>query len=187
MAIPVYRSGNTVYLRPLSQEDVPLLTQWINDPDVTQYLNRVFPISFLEEERWVENLGKSSEHEIVLGICLKHDELIGTIGLHRIDWINRTAITGTLIDAEEHRSKGYGTEAKMLLLDVAFNTLGLRKIVSHVFSFNGRSARYSEKCGYKREGVLKQHHFRNGEFHDELVLAVFRDDWLPLWEAYRAS
>lgn len=187
MAIPVYRSGKYVYLRPLSKEDVPLLTQWINDPDVTQYLNRVFPASFLEEEQRVENVGKSSEHEIVLGMCLKTDELIGTIGLHHINWINRTAITGTLIGAEEHRGKGYGTDTKMLLLDVAFNALGLRKIASCVFSFNGRSARYSEKCGYRREGVLKQHHFHNGEYHDELILAVFRDDWLPLWEAYRAT
>lgn len=109
------------------------------------------------------------------------------MGLHEINWINRNAVTGTLIGEKEHRGKGYGTDAKMLLLDFAFNALGLHKVCSRVFAFNGRSRRYGEKCGYTVEGVLKEQHFHNGEFHDELVMAVFRRDWLPLWEAYRAN
>jgi len=187
MNTPTYRSGKHVYLRPIAEDDVPLLTQWINDPDVTQYLKCAFPVSLQEEQQWVKRVGNPTEHDISLGICLQTNQLIGTIGLHRIDWINRYASTGTLIGTEKHRGKGYGTEAKMLLLDVAFNTLGLHKVMSHVLSFNGRSARYSEKCGYKVEGVLKKHHYHNGAFHDEVVMAVFRKDWLPLWEAYKLN
>ena len=75
----------------------------------------------------------------------------------------------------------------MLLLNYAFNTLNLRKIVSRVVSFNRRSKAYSEKCGYKVEGVLKKDIFKDGEYHDLICMAVFKDDWLPLWEKFRKA
>ncbi|MDP2650318.1 MAG: GNAT family protein, partial [bacterium] len=70
-------------------------------------------------------------------------------------------------------------------LDFAFNQLNLHKVCSCVHAFNTRSVRYSEKCGYVVEGVLKAHNFLNGAYHDEIHMAVFREPWLPLWEKYR--
>ncbi len=84
-----------------------------------------------------------------------------------------------------HQGQGYGTEAKMLLLDYAFNTLNLRKVCSTVLAFNGRSQRYNEKCGYVVEGVQKAQVFRDGSYHDLILMAVFRDDWLPVWREYQ--
>jgi RimJ/RimL family protein N-acetyltransferase len=183
----VFRAGKSVDLCVLSKDDAPLLQRWMNDPEISQFLNRVFPASFEEETAWIEGLAEKKQGNVVLGIALKDGILIGTIGLHQINWIDRHATTGTLIGAKDCWSKGYGTEAKMLLLDFVFNGLGLHKVLSHVFVFNGRSRRYGEKCGYKVEGVLKEQHYHNGEFHDELVMAVFRKDWLPLWEAWKSN
>jgi RimJ/RimL family protein N-acetyltransferase len=56
-----------------------------------------------------------------------------------------------------------------------------------VYAFNKRSLRYNLKCGYKVEGVRKKQIFRNGKYHDEILIAVFKEDWLPIWERYQNS
>jgi RimJ/RimL family protein N-acetyltransferase len=137
------------------------------------------------EEKWIENIG-NDKHNFPLMIVLKGktlalDRPIGTIGIHRLDYENRIAVTGAAIGEKDCWGKGYGTEAKMLLLDFAFNTLNLRKIYSHVLVNNPRSKRYSEKCGYVIEAKLPQHHFRDGTYVDEWILAVYAETWQTLW------
>lgn len=178
--------GKRVYLRPLLKEDVPFLLRWVNDPEVYQYLNRCLPAMETEEEEWIENLNKKKGVDIVLMICLvDEDQPIGTMGLHGINQKDGVATTGALIGEKDCWGKGYGTEAKMLLLNYAFNTLNLRKICSSVLAFNKRSKRYSEKCGYTVEGILKRQCFVNGRYVDEVLMAVFKSDFMPLWRKFR--
>lgn len=182
----VFRQSNRVILRPLAREDLPYIVQWINDPEVTQFLTACLPITKDDEDEWFDNVRKNKSNNIVLAVVVD-DKIIGTMGIHRISWKNRTATTGACIGYKPYWGKGYGTEAKMLLLDYAFNTLNLRKICSEVIAFNERSYRYNCKCGYKEEGRRKAQHFQDGEYWDEILLAVFKEDWLPLWEAFVAE
>jgi len=179
----VFLQSKRVVLRPLLKEDIPLLVRWINDPKVSSYLNICMPMMEADENEWFEGLHKRKLNDIVLAIVVD-GMAIGTMGIHCISWKDRTATTGTLIGEEEYRGKGYGSEAKMLLLNYAFNTLNLRKVCSSVLAFNERSYRYSLNCGYKEEGRRKKQHFQYGEYWDEILLAVFREDWLPLWSVF---
>ena len=175
-----------VYLRPLLKEDIPLLLKWINDPDVYQYLMSCLPVMEAEEEEWFKHIHRNRERNIVLMMCITDgDKPIGTMGLHGISQKDGTATTGALIGEKEYWGKGYGTEAKMVLLNYAFNILNLRKICSSVLAFNGRSQRYSEKCGYVVEGTLKKQHFANGKYVDEVLMAVFKKDFMPLWKKFK--
>jgi RimJ/RimL family protein N-acetyltransferase len=179
----IFRKSNRVILRPPLREDVPLLVRWMNDPEVTQYLGAHTPMLEADEEEWFEKLPKRKSSDIILTIVVD-GKAIGIMGLHDISWKNRTAETGTFIGEKEYWGQGYGSEAKMLLLDYAFNALGLRKICSSVFAYNERSLKYSLKCGYKEEGRLKDQHFQYGRYWDEILLAVFRNDWFLLWEEF---
>lgn len=181
----VFLQGKNVYLRPVCKEDVPHLVRWMNDEDTRQYLYRYLPLTEAEENEWVEKLSQSKTDIVLTMVHGSSGRVIGTMGLHHIDWKDRRATTGAMIGEKDFRDKGYGTEAKMVLLNYVFNELGLRKVCSTVFDFNARSRAYSEKCGYKQEGVLKAHVFLHGEYHDEILLAVFREDWLPLWEKFK--
>lgn len=182
----VFRTGKRVILRPFQAEDAPLLTRWINDPKVTQYLKRSHPTTLTQAADRLKTLGQNKDN-VVLGVALLDGTLIGSMGLHRISWINRTATSGALIGDAKYQGQGYGTEAKMLLLEYAFNTLNLHKVCSTVLAFNVRSQRYNEKCGYVVEGVQRAQMFRNGTYHDLILMAVFREDWLPLWEKYQRT
>jgi len=182
----VFLSGRLVNLRPVQKSDIPLLTKWINDPNVRQYLASTFPHTEKQEEAWYENLGKDNKN-IVLTIETKDGKPIGVMGIHKIEWQRGFGTTGAFIGESEYWGNGYGTDAKMILLDHAFNTLGLRKIYSDVIAFNKRSLRYSLRCGYKIEGRLRKHIFRKGKYWDEIVIGVFRDEWLPIWKKYKKT
>lgn len=180
----VFLKGKKTILRPLRKAtDLELCLRWINDPEVNQYLLIHFPLTEKKEEEWFDKVA-NNPNEIVLGIETLDGKLIGTMGLHNINVKDRTAVSGTLIGEKEYWSKGFGTDAKMILLDYAFNTLNLRKINSSVYAFNKRSLKYNLKCGYKIEGVRKKQIFRNGKYHDEILIAVFKESWLPLWKKY---
>lgn len=180
----VFLRGKKTILRPLSESEVPLYARWINDPDVRQYLKANTPITEVAERKWVEKSGDSRD-AVILVICTASGKPIGVMGIHRIDWVAGVATTGAFIGEKEYWGKGYGGDAKMALLDYAFNALNLRKMCSHVYDFNGRSLAYSKRCGYKVEGTLRKHVFRNGAYRDVVQMAVFKEDWLPLWEKYR--
>jgi RimJ/RimL family protein N-acetyltransferase len=72
----------------------------------------------------------------------------------------------------------------MLLLDYAFNELNLRKVYSYVIEFNRRSSRYSEKYGYVEEARLPKHYYRKGQYWDQIILAVHRENWEKIAQDY---
>lgn len=174
-------------LRPLRKEtDLEACLRWINDPEVNHYLKIYLPMPAQGEAEWFDSIAKSRS-DIVLAIETLTGKFIGTMGLHRINWKDRVATTGALIGEKEYWGKGYGTDAKMILLDYAFNTINLRKICSSVFSFNKRSLRYLLHTGYKVEGVRRKQIFKQGKYWDEIILGLFRQDWLPAWERYQEA
>lgn len=178
----VFLRGQRVTLRPIEKTDIKQLVVWINDPEVNQFITASFPLNEITEEKWHESL--DPKKDIVLGIEVG-DELIGVMGIHGINWIDRVATTGAMIGNKDYWGKGYGTDAKMILLDYAFNKLNLRKIMSVVFEFNKRSLQYSLHCGYKIEGRRKKNRFRKGRYWDEIELGLFKKDWLPYWREYK--
>lgn len=181
----VFLKGKKVNLRPPLKSDLPKVVQWINDPEVRHFVTGHFPQTELDEEEWLKNLSKNKESQVVLIIETSDGIPIGIMGLHRINWRDRVATTGALIGEKEYWGKGYGAEAKLLLLDYAFNILNLHKICSSAIAFNKRSLRYSLKCGYQEEGRLKRHIYRNGQYWDSIQLAIFREDFEPVWEKYQ--
>ena len=183
----LFREGYTASLAIPQEKHQDLLVRGFNSIDVTTYLLRTFPMHPGEELEWIRNLPKRANTDQVF-IVLAHrgDERIpiGTMGLHHIDWVHRTATTGAAIVDKAFWGGGYGSEAKMLLLKYAFDDLGLRKIKSSVLAHNSRSQKYNERCGYFVEGVLKEDKFKDGRYVDEVLMAVTRDTWLPIWTKY---
>ncbi|HEU5114552.1 MAG TPA: GNAT family protein [Candidatus Paceibacterota bacterium] len=179
-----FLTGHTALLCLPIESDLPLFTRWINDPEINRFLKHRMPILHAGEKKWFDSLA-DRKNDVVLTLCTTAGRPIGVMGMHRIDWINGTATTGAFIGEKSLWGKGYGSDAKMVLLNYAFNTLNLRKICSRVYDFNGRSLAYSKKCGYREEGRLRKHVFRDGNYYDVIELAVFKEDWLPFWKKYQ--
>lgn len=181
----IFLKGKKTVLRPLCKKtDLEKCWQWVNDPDVRQYMGSQLPVSLTEEEQWFDKLGEN-KRVIALAVQTLEGELIGTMGVHDIHRINRIGTTGAMIGNKAYQGKGFGQDAKITLLDYLFNTQNFRKICSQAIVSNERSIRYNLRCGYKIEGVRRAHMYRDGVYHDEVLLAVFADEWRDLYKAYR--
>ena len=169
--------GDRIYLRTLEMEDIDSFILWLNDQEVRQYLMRTSPLNKIREKEFVENLYKDDQ-EIVLGIVLKeNDQLIGNIAITHVSIPHRHASLGIFIGDKTCWSKGYGTEALKLMLGHGFDQLNLHRIFLSVLSFNARAISAYEKAGFKREGVLREHMYKNGEYHDVYYMGILEDEW----------
>lgn len=180
----IFLKGKKTILRPLDKEkDLDQLLVWINNPDIRNLVFTFLPFTKKQEEEWID---KQASDQVALAIETKNGKFIGTMNLSKIDYLHGTVTTGSMIGEKRYWGKGYGTDAKMILLNYAFNALNLRKIHSDTFAFNKRSISYSKKCGYKIEGILKDELFINGKYVDVVCLAVFKKDWLNIWQKYNS-
>ncbi|HLY09365.1 MAG TPA: GNAT family protein [Planctomycetota bacterium] len=164
-------------LRPLEVEEAPYFQAWMNDPQNHQYLQRYRPLTLAEERSWLGTLHEKSE-EHVFGIALREGErLIGCCGLHGVSLPHRWGELGILIGEKEAQGKGYGAEAIGLLLDYGFATLGLHRVALRVYANNERGIRCYEKCGFRREGALREARWWAGRWWDILEYAILEHEW----------
>ncbi len=184
----VYRRGpKGVVLRPLNrQTDMEFLIAGINNPEVNRFLGRVLPMTHEKEAQWFDRVQLSTDH-YVLAIENPDGELIGTVGLHQIDWIHRYAGMGIGIFSTDQQDKGFGSEALLLMLQFAFNTLNLRRVESTVYAFNKRSIALHQKCGAIQEGVKRKRRYLNGRYHDEILYVITKPVWRTAWKQYRQA
>ena len=174
--------GKGLRLRAIEREDVPRFLRWFNDPEVRWYLTMYRPLSQAEEERWVESL-LSRRDDIVLAIEVREGDNwvhIGNIGLHKIDWKNRVAKLGIVIGERDYWGRGYGTEAIRTMLRYAFLELGLNRVELEVYDFNERAIRCYEKAGFVREGVRRQALYREGRFHDVILMGILQEEFMEV-------
>jgi [ribosomal protein S5]-alanine N-acetyltransferase len=173
--------GEKLYLRSLERGDAAQLSTWINNREVARFLKSHRPVNLQNEEEFIESSCKSKE-ELVFGIVTKdNDRLIGCTGLHGFDQINRHCFFGIFIGDTAQWGKGYGTEATRIVTRYAFESLNFNRVWLHVYDFNERGIKTYEKVGFKREGVLRQHTYRDGKYHDVFSMAILRSDWDEMW------
>jgi len=173
--------GENIVLRPLKIEDLEKVNRWRNNIELIKLTQGIrFPKSREMDEEWFNNvLRDKSNRNIYFGVQeTETDELVGLIQLNDIDYISGTARWGFVIGEKESQGKGYSTEAPELLFNYAFNVLNLRKIYGYPISYNIATMKMHDKIGgFKEEGILKQHVYFDGKYHDVLILSLFREDF----------
>ena len=105
-------------------------------------------------------------------------DVIGTTSLYEVSPALRTlAIGHTWLGARWWRT-GHNTDAKLLLLRHAFDTLGAARVVWHTDIHNTRSQAAIERLGALREGELRKHRIRrDGSWRTTVQYAMTDDDW----------
>jgi RimJ/RimL family protein N-acetyltransferase len=167
-------NSKPIYLRALELDDLDRIHKWHNDPALYQTLGGAFrPISRAACESWLRKKIAYSTTELNLAICLTTtSQQIGNTYLRNIDWVARHAEAHIFIGDSEQRGKGYGTIARRLLIEYAFEKLGLMRLYVFVLADNQASIRMNEKCGFVLEGRLRKHAFKEGEFKDVIVMGL---------------
>lgn len=174
--------GKIVTLRAPELEDVAKLHRWSNDPEVWNMLGGWhFPFPSHSTEEWVKSRKGSAGTDHVFCINTPDEGIIGTANLVDIDWKNGTAFHGMMIGEKNLRGRGYALDALFSIMRYAFLELGLNRLDGDMIAYNERSIKfYVEKGGWKKEGIRRNWFFRNGTFHDKVIVGVTRDDYLEI-------
>ena len=173
--------GRLVRLRALEPDDLEPNYRWVNDVEVTRYLDTRYPISRGEEERWLANRPANDlAHGVHLAIETKDGVYIGNLALHGPHPEHRSAVLGIVIGEKHYWSNGYGTDAIVTLLRFAFGEMNLHRVMLHVKEFNERGIACYKKCGFQIEGTLRQNYYGEGHYWDVVVMGVLRDEFEAL-------
>ncbi|PJF44100.1 MAG: N-acetyltransferase, partial [Phototrophicales bacterium] len=103
-------------------------------------------------------------------------------GLHGPDLRNRSSEVGISIGQPSYWDQGYGTDAMRVLLRYGFYEINLHRIELKVYSFNERAIRSYEKLGFQKEVVARQAIFRDGQYHDVIIMGLLRSEWRDVRE-----
>lgn len=172
-------SGQLVKLRAYKEDDIEKAVEFINDEEVKKLMdsNIPFPMTKWQEEEWVRSRKANTDFTYDFAIeDLKTGKYIGGCSINECDVKNRTCVVGIMIGEKEYWGKGYGSDALKVLIKFIFEEVNMNKIKLNVFSFNNRAIACYKKVGFKEEGILKKEIYRNGRYHDEIIMAMFKDD-----------
>jgi RimJ/RimL family protein N-acetyltransferase len=162
--------GKNVNLRVVEREDLPLLTEWLNNPEFAgEYM--WFPQrSRAEREKEYDNLPPDTKQFF---IEKKDGTKIGRIGHFLFG--NLLEIFYYLLPSE--RGKGYGTEAIIIMVDYLFLSRELMRVQATADVNNFVSQRVLEKAGFKKEGVIRKSGFTRGKWTDDCLYSILREEW----------
>ena len=171
-------SSERLILRPFTERYVNDLYRYAADPNVGPHAGWK-PHESREES--LEIIQMFLRDDNIWAIEQKSDHrVIGSLGLHDDKWRNYpdARMFGYVL-ASDCWGKGYMSEAVSRAMEYGFLDLGLRLLsVSH-YTFNDRSRRVIEKCGFVYEGTLRQTFQRyDGEIFDEAIYSITKDEWL---------
>lgn len=166
-------SDNTMALRPIEIHDLEYLHILAMDPVVrSNVVGWGWPQALSSHQAWYDR-GTDSDTTRRFIIHVEDIGQVGMIGLWQIDWRNKTAEVGLKIGGRDGlRGRGFGTSALRKLTDFAFADAGLRRLHSEVLDINSTSQRLFTTAGWSREGVLRQHVWRAGDYRDVIQFGI---------------
>lgn len=145
-------------IRPMTEEDFRVVVKWNMGKEETflyQWAGKsyVYPLTLKQFRDKVDiaiNTKKSDAFIYAIDLA-GEDRLVGTLELSGVDYKKKTGSIGKfLIGDSRDRGKGYGKEALTLVLNEAFEHIGLKTIFLQVFDFNIGGIKCYEKVGFKK-------------------------------------
>ena len=173
--------GKNINLRLVEEADLEQIARWRNEPEISKLFFNTFPIATSGQKKWyVENILFSEKKKLFI-ITTKDGKSIGTLGLDDIDFKNQNAEYGNmLIGDKEYLNKGYAKDAILTILRFAFEELNVHRIYLKNFEHNQKALTLYEKCGFRKEGILRDSFYTQGEFKNIVIMAILRHEFMDM-------
>lgn len=170
--------GLLITLIPLKEKYLPLMVKWRNDPSVSKMLFDRGRFTLSKQKAWYEKIKKDKTRKQFIILENKNKKPIGAINLMNIDYKNLHCDWGYYIGEIDYRMGGYAIEAEYLILNYAFNNLGMNKVYCNTLSYNTKVINIHKKFGFSIDGILRQHYKENDKFTDIILMSILKDEFL---------
>ena len=168
-----------VLLRKMSFDMVDVFHAWRNDDDLMDAASPYIELHALSETQdfLMNEMLSAKDAKNYLIIDKESGSPIGYTSLINIDFKNRNADFMIEIGEKSFWGKGYAAETLNMILNYAFLEMNLHRISLKVFSFNTRAINLYTSAGFKKEGVLREALYRNGQWHDIIQMGMLHAEY----------
>lgn len=175
-------NNEKVVFRPMTQEDSAQVMEWRMHPDITRYMNTDPKLTLETQIKWFN--AKKQNPDNYLFIIEVDDLPVGVFTILDLDKVNSRCSSGLYIGVKEKRSLELAMRIEWNIYDFVFEQLGLNKTFAEIFSANKGLIRLKKMCGSEVEGVLKQHIYKNNQYHDITVMGMYAQKWEEIKKQY---
>lgn len=151
------------------EQDREYLRKWLPWVDLTMEVE--YTASFIRT-----SLDQFANNEGFAAGIWAGDEFIGSIGTHKIDWLNRKVEIGYWV-ASRFQGRGIVTAACRAVIDHAFCEWKLHRVEIHCAVENEKSNAIPKRLGFQFEGVRREGQRVNGGYLDIRVYSMLDREW----------
>lgn len=160
---PPHCNHELFLLRPLRAADLPHWYAYLSLPEVYQHTSWNLRSADGLLPYLPDNEPATPSSRLRLAIALRStDALIGTAGFHTVSPENRSAEIAYDL-APSMWGRGIASHVCASLTQWAHEQAGVARVQATTLESNARSARVLERCGYRREGLLRSYRMVRGQ------------------------
>jgi aminoglycoside 6'-N-acetyltransferase len=184
-ALPDQVATDRLILRRYTESDAAMLVQLSrrNDEHLAEYESGNVIVGIQNEQEagdvieYMRLSWESGDHYFVALINRESGAWAGQLYVAPTNRDLPEYTIGYVADVD-HEGHGYITEAVRAMLGVLFGTLGANRVRSDCNEHNERSWRVLERCGFTREGHLRNNRrYSDGTFHGDYLYGILRDEY----------
>jgi len=156
---------------------------WFNDQALTRNMEQgMYPKSAQTQEQYLAELLASPSRLALMIKPKEEDALVGICSLSKISHVTRQADFAMVVARRNasFKSSFFGMEAKCLMTEHAFETMGLERINSYQSTALKDWQRWQILFGYKMEGIMRKAFRKGHRTYDLMVSGCLLDDYLAL-------
>ena len=172
-------TGSLVTLRELRASDAPALFSALTSEQVSKFISP--PPATVEGFGrfidWAIRQRQSGQYVCFAIVPHGSDTAIGIFQVRSLEPAFGTAEWGFAL-ASEFWGTGIFVDGARMIVDFAFEVLGVHRLEARAALKNGRGNGALRKLGAVQEGVLRRSFLRNSEYLDQALWTILREEWL---------
>ncbi len=170
--------GDRVQLRELRLSDAPSLLAMVTAPEVSRFISPP-PVTVAGFERFIQWTQDERAAGRYICFAVVPHGMTTPVGLFQLRALEPTFVTAEWGFAVGAPFWGTGVfmDAARLTVEFALETVGVHRLEARAASANGRGNGALAKIGAVKEAVLRQSFLRNGEYIDQVLWSIVREDW----------
>jgi RimJ/RimL family protein N-acetyltransferase len=175
-------AGRSVTLREVAMHDLAALVDLLSAGDSTRFGNDG-PVSDVVVQDLIDRAvrDRAAGHAFTYTITLTASRtLVGLVQVRQLDPAFEAAEWECTI-APSSRGTGVFLDAARLVGSFTFGTIGTHRLEARVLLQNGRANGALRKLGAAQEGVLRRSIRRGGNYFDQALWSMLKDEWGDHW------
>ena len=176
-SLPVL-TGSNATLRELELSDAPSLLAMLTTEEVSRFISPP-PTTVEGYERFITWTHQQRAAGQFICFAVVPKGMSVAVGLFQVRSLERgfsTAEWGFALGSP-FWGTGLFIEGAQLVVDFAFETIGVHRLEARASVQNGRGNGALRKLGAVQEGVLRRSFLRHGQYHDQALWSILDTDW----------